>query len=54
LDLSFGFFSRAVKNQQGQEGDKLIGSFLAYDADRLKAALNKVPGIKAKLLLSLH
>lgn len=29
-----------------KQGDKLIGSFLAYDGDQLKAALNKVKGIK--------
>ena len=29
-----------------KQGDKLIGSFLAYDGEQLKAALNKVPGIK--------
>ena len=29
-----------------RQGDKLVGSFLAYDADQLKAALGKVPGIK--------
>ena len=29
-----------------KQGDKLIGSFLAYDGDQLKAALDKVPGIK--------
>jgi beta-lactamase regulating signal transducer with metallopeptidase domain len=29
-----------------KQDDKLIGSFLAYDADQLKAALDKVPGIK--------
>jgi copper chaperone CopZ len=29
-----------------RQGDKLIGSFLAYDADQLKEALGKVPGIK--------
>lgn len=35
-----GFFRTA------RHGNKLIGSFLAYDADQLKAALKKVPGIK--------
>jgi beta-lactamase regulating signal transducer with metallopeptidase domain len=35
-----GFF-RTTKR-----GHKLIGSFLAYDPDQLKAALSKVPGIK--------
>ena len=29
-----------------KQGDKLIGSFLAYDGDQLKTALAKVPGIK--------
>jgi hypothetical protein len=29
-----------------KQGDKLIGSFLAYDANQLKTALAKVPGIK--------
>jgi hypothetical protein len=29
-----------------QQGHKLIGSFLAYDPDQLKAALGKEPGIK--------
>jgi len=29
-----------------KQGDKLVGSFLASDGDRLKAALNKVEGIK--------
>jgi len=29
-----------------KQGDKLIGSLLAYDPDQLKAALAKVPGIK--------
>jgi hypothetical protein len=46
--------SGAYSGQKGQigyfrtkkEGDKLIGSFLAYDPDQLKAALAKVPGLK--------
>jgi hypothetical protein len=29
-----------------KQGDKLAGSFLAYDGDQLKAALNALPGIK--------
>ena len=29
-----------------KEGDKLVGSFLAYDGNQLKAALSKVQGIK--------
>ena len=29
-----------------KQGDKLVGSFLAYDANELKAALGKVSGIK--------
>jgi len=29
-----------------KQGDKLIGSFLAYDPDQLKAALATVPGLK--------
>ena len=29
-----------------KEGDKLAGSFLAYDADQLKAALEKIPDLK--------
>ena len=29
-----------------KQGDKLIGSFLAYDGDQLKAALGKIPDIK--------
>jgi hypothetical protein len=29
-----------------KHGDKLLGSFLASDPDRLKAALAKVPGLK--------
>jgi hypothetical protein len=29
-----------------KEGDKLVGSFLAYDGEQLKAALSKVQGIK--------
>jgi hypothetical protein len=29
-----------------KQGDKLVGSFLAYDADQLKAALAKTTGIK--------
>ena len=28
------------------QGDKLIGSFLAYDGDQLKAALEKIPDLK--------
>ena len=28
------------------QGDKLIGSFLAYDGDQLKAALAKIPDLK--------
>jgi hypothetical protein len=28
------------------QGDKLIGSFLAYDGDQLKAALEKIPKLK--------
>jgi beta-lactamase regulating signal transducer with metallopeptidase domain len=39
-DGEIGYF-RTTK-----QGDKLIGSFLASDPDQLKAALNKVPGIK--------
>ena len=39
-DGEIGYF-RTTK-----QGDKLIGSFLAYDGDQLKTALNKVPGIK--------
>ena len=39
-DGQIGYF-RTTK-----QGDKLTGSFLASDADQLKAALNKVPGIK--------
>lgn len=46
--------SGAYSGQKGEigyfvtkkQGDKLIGSFLAYDADQLKAALAKVPGLK--------
>ena len=29
-----------------KQGDKLVGSFLAYDPDQLKAALSALPGIK--------
>jgi hypothetical protein len=29
-----------------RQGHKLVGSFLAYDADQLKAALDKVPDVK--------
>ena len=29
-----------------KQGDKLAGSFLAYDGDQLRAALAKVPGLK--------
>jgi hypothetical protein len=29
-----------------KQGDKLVGSFLAYDGEQLKAALSKVQGIK--------
>jgi hypothetical protein len=29
-----------------KQGDKLVGSFLAYDGDQLKAALGALPGIK--------
>ncbi len=29
-----------------KQGDKLVGSFLAYDGDQLKAALDALPGIK--------
>ena len=29
-----------------KQGDKLLGSFLAYDGEQLKAALSKVQGIK--------
>lgn len=29
-----------------KQGDKLIGSFLAYDPDQLKAALSKIPDLK--------
>jgi hypothetical protein len=29
-----------------KQGDKLVGSFLAYDADQLKAALGKIPELK--------
>jgi RNA polymerase sigma factor (sigma-70 family) len=39
-DGEIGYF-RTTK-----QGDKLIGSFLAYDGDQLKAALGKVPDIK--------
>lgn len=39
-DGEIGYF-RTTK-----QGGKLAGSFLAYDADELKAALGKVPGIK--------
>jgi bla regulator protein BlaR1 len=46
--------SGAYSGEKGQigyfrtkkQGDKLIGSFLAYDPDQLKAALAKVPGLK--------
>ncbi len=45
---------RVYSGQQGmighfrtkKDGDKLLGSFLAYNADQLKAALAKVPGLK--------
>lgn len=50
------FLSRihVYSGQQGEigyfrttkQGDKLVGSFLAYDGDQLKAALGKIPGIK--------
>jgi len=39
-DGEIGYF-RTTK-----QGDKLIGSFLAYDGDQLKAALGKIPDIK--------
>jgi beta-lactamase regulating signal transducer with metallopeptidase domain len=39
-DGEIGYF-RTTK-----QGDKLVGSFLAYDPDQLKAALAVVPGIK--------
>jgi hypothetical protein len=39
-DGEIGYF-RTTK-----QGGKLIGSFLAYDGDQLKAALGKVPDIK--------
>ena len=39
-DGEIGYF-RTIKR-----GDKLVGSFLAYDGKQLEAALNKVPGIK--------
>ena len=39
-DGEIGYF-RTTK-----QGDKLAGSFLASDPDQLKAALNKLPGIK--------
>ncbi|HEV2435900.1 MAG TPA: hypothetical protein VG077_07870 [Verrucomicrobiae bacterium] len=29
-----------------KQGDKLVGSFLAFDPDQLKAALSALPGIK--------
>jgi len=29
-----------------KQGDKLVGSFLAYDGDQLKSALAKVPVLK--------
>jgi hypothetical protein len=29
-----------------KQGDKLVGSFLAYDPDQLKAALGKIPSLK--------
>ena len=29
-----------------KQGDKLAGSFLAYDADQLKAVLSAIPGLK--------
>jgi hypothetical protein len=46
--------SGAYSGQKGQigyfrtkkQGDKLAGSFLAYDPDQLKAALDAVPGLK--------
>ena len=38
-DGEIGYF-RTTK-----QGDKLIGSYLAYDADQLTAALAKVPGL---------
>ncbi|HUC85021.1 MAG TPA: M56 family metallopeptidase, partial [Candidatus Acidoferrales bacterium] len=39
-DGQIGYFRTRI------QGGKLTGSFLAYDADQLKAALEKVPGIK--------
>jgi len=39
-DGEIGYF-RTTK-----QGDKLVGSFLAYDGDQLKAALDKMSGIK--------
>jgi hypothetical protein len=47
-------YSSAQSGQDGEigyfrtkkQGDKLLGSFLSYDADQLKAALAKVPGLK--------
>jgi hypothetical protein len=46
--------SGAYSGQKGEigyfrtkaQGDKLVGSFLAYDPDQLRSALNKVPGLK--------
>ena len=29
-----------------KQGDKLVGSFLAYEADQLKAALSKIPNLE--------
>jgi beta-lactamase regulating signal transducer with metallopeptidase domain len=39
-DGEIGYFRTKV------QGDKLIGSFLAYDGDQLKAALSKIPELK--------
>jgi hypothetical protein len=33
-----------------KQGDKLVGSFLASDGDRLSAALNKIDGIQVKAI----
>ncbi len=46
--------SGAYSGQKGEigyfrtqkQGDKLVASFLAYDPDQLKAALDTVPGLK--------
>jgi hypothetical protein len=46
IPISSGEYGEIGYFRTIKQGDKLLGSFLAYDGDQLKAALEKIPELK--------